>query len=221
MAKTESEILFEKFCADNGIAIKPIPVGPTRTPDYEITLGAGTAIAEITQFDSNEADKTHAKDLAEKGIATIGGTIGKRVRDKIEDKNHQIKERTKELVPGILVLVNNTGVTSYTGSEHIRAAMYGFDTFVLSDPAAPGPATVKDKGFGTGRMFTPEANTAISAISVLEPDVRGALLWRVYHNVFAKAPIILRDLNKPAIEQYTLAPKKPGQFQTWAKIEMA
>ncbi len=46
---TEADLLFERFCADRGVAIRRIPEGPRRTPDFEVWVGRLRIIVEVKQ----------------------------------------------------------------------------------------------------------------------------------------------------------------------------
>lgn len=215
--KTESETLFEQFCAGNGISAKPIPVTPgAQTPDYEITLGGQSVIAEITQIDPNEGDLKYQKDKT-KGV---GGVVGSRIRIKIGSKARQLKARTGGKVPGFIVIMNNTCVPSYTNELHVLAAMYGFHTFVLN---GPDEAAIQVKGhkFGGGRTVTPDAKTSLSAVAILEVDNVGKPSLRIYHNIHSKAPLNVDLFSFPNVRHYAPGPKEAGKFQGWAEIRKA
>jgi len=46
--KTQSEELFEQFCAEHGLRCEPIPREPGRTPDYDVYFAERQVIAEVT-----------------------------------------------------------------------------------------------------------------------------------------------------------------------------
>jgi len=217
--QTESEVLFERFCEKNAIRVVAIPTGEERTPDYEFFPNENLVVAEITQLDPNQQDKQHAKDLEEKRIATAGGTVGSRVCHKIGDKASQLRVRSQGKIPAILILFNNTGECSYTSPYHIRAAMYGFDTYVFHVPKDPSQSiSLADRKFGKGRKVTVQDNTSLSALGVLEYLAAGLLGLKVYHNVHARCPIDPVWFKTYPVEQFTLEPRTPGELQDWVPI---
>jgi hypothetical protein len=219
--RPKSELLFERFCREREVRFKLIPVAEgRRTPDYEFFPAGKRIVAEIAQFDPNDDDRRYSGDR-KAGIIGVGGTIGQRIRQKITDKADQLKAWSEGMVPTILVLYNNTGVRSYTSPEHVRAAMFGFDTYVIAVPTDPSkPNSVVDQKFGKGARMTAQHNTSLSALAVLEEDSAGNLTLKTYHNVHATnriSPAVLKIAG--GVEQYALEQWISGQFQKWVRIE--
>lgn len=220
--QTESELLFERFCQERRIDFKAIPVKGYRTPDYEIFSGDKLIVAEITQLDPNEDDRRYSNELRSKHRAEREGKIGQRVRQKITDKADQLRARSKGKISTILIVYNNTDVRSYTSPDHIRAAMFGFDTIVVAVPNDPTQAvSLRDRKFGKGAKVTEKHNTSLSAVGVIEQDTANHLKLAVYHNVHARCPINPAQFaGVDGVEQHVLQERIPGQFQGWVTISL-
>lgn len=217
--RPKSELLFERFCRERGVDFELIPVAKRRrTPDYKFFPAGKLIVVEIAQLDPNNNDRRYS-DKQKTGDSGIGGTIGQRIRQKITDKADQLKAVSRGMVPAILVLYNNTEVCSYTRPEHVRAAMFGFDTYVLAVPSDPSKSVSVVDRFRKGARMTAQSNTSLSAIAVLEEDSAGNLTLKVYHNVNATNRISPAVLNLADVEQYALEDQIPGQLQKWARIE--
>ncbi|MEI8141156.1 MAG: hypothetical protein WCI03_14985 [bacterium] len=104
---TTSEQLFEKFCGMNAIQYERIPTTDDETPDYAITLCGTRVIVEIKELTPNEDDKKviqKSKTALPGECVCWGGTLGKRVRHKIESAKHQLKRLAAGKFPGVLLL---------------------------------------------------------------------------------------------------------------------
>jgi hypothetical protein len=219
--RSKSELLFERFCRENGIAFKLIPVArDRRTPDYEFYPSGVRIVVEVAQLDPNDDDRQYSRKLNDGSVVGVGGMIGQRIRQKITDKADQLKAWSDGMVPTILVLYNNTEVRSYTSPEHVRAGMFGFYTYVIEVPANPSKlGSVVDRKFGKGARMTAQCNTSLSALAVLEEDPARSLTFRVFHNVHTINRISPVVLDLSGVEQYILEPQRPGQFQNWVQID--
>ncbi|OGO01861.1 MAG: hypothetical protein A2Y72_05655 [Chloroflexi bacterium RBG_13_53_26] len=223
--RPKSELLFERFCQERGVKFERIPVVLNVkggwTPDWEAFPSGKRIVVEIAQLDPNKNDCRYSGDRSA-GIIGAGGTIGQRIRQKITDKADQLKARSAGVVPAMLVVYNNTEVRSYTSPEHVRAAMFGFDTYHIAVPADPSkPGLLLDRKFGKRARMTAECNTSLSALAVLEEGSAGDLTLRVYHNFYATPKIKINGavLRLADVEQYALEQAIPGQFRKWVRIE--
>ncbi len=80
MAKTESEILFEKFCNINGIIkCKIMEVHGHRRADYKVRASHGVAVVGVKEITPNKDDMRREKELKEQGWSSGGGQPGDRV----------------------------------------------------------------------------------------------------------------------------------------------
>jgi hypothetical protein len=222
--KTESEILFETFCAQNGIRCEAIPTKSKEkeeTPDYDIYPNEQKVVAEIKQLDPNPEEIAQQKIFDAGGIATSGGTPGARIRSKIIAGASQIGIRAKSKYPSVLVLYNNVPLSNHTDPYFIRVAMYGLETHVLGVPKEMGQSPyLIDKKFGPKRKMTQVDNTSISAVAVLAEDDSGNPKLFIFHNVYAAIPLVPEIFRSYEVRQFTLEEKVVGRFQDWKEISV-
>ena len=87
LKRTTSEEQFEAFCQQRGIPLERIPEADTRTPDYEIAVGAHRIIVEIKETSPNPDELESDRLLEERGYGNVtGGTPGDRVRKIVGDR---------------------------------------------------------------------------------------------------------------------------------------
>jgi len=219
MPLTDSEALFEEFCAINGIRFERIPSGSSRTPDYLIQPNGVRIACEVKQIELNREEK-EALEAALRGEATItGGTPGARVRSAINDAVPQLRKWTGGEFPGLLVLSEEHVIPRHTDDYNVRVAMYGLDTIVLGVPRDPRVAPfLRERKSGPKRKVTEEHNTSLSAVAVLRKHRDGSLHCRVFHNAHAKSPLDRTLLANDRIRHFRLREKEPGQFDEWIEF---
>ena len=89
MGKTKSEALFERFLSTNGICFRPLPTGPTKSPDYEVTIAGTELVFEVKELADNqsfEKASVHSR--------TVGAHIRKKISDRRTMKQILISFRT-------------------------------------------------------------------------------------------------------------------------------
>lgn len=101
MTKTLSETLFEKYCDSHGIRWRPVAVGPTRTPDYDIFLRRFKVVTEVKEITQNQIERQAEEDLKKNKYTFVSTVPGDRVRGKISDAVPQIRARSKGRFPGL------------------------------------------------------------------------------------------------------------------------
>jgi len=205
MIKTKSEILFERFCQENGMACEKIAVSLSKTADYEIKVKSKTMICEVKELTPNAEDKRLRKELDEKGSTgiherKISGRLSKKIM-KAAEKLKQYKNRNVPLIVAFYdnILFNGGRVQKTIDRRDIDQAMYGIDTgyYLMS---ARG---IRFNGFRHGqnkRMTTTEKNY-VSAVFVLKESDDGIKL-EIYHNYFALFKIDMSVFNFPNIRQF-------------------
>ena len=191
-----SELLFEACCEKAQIGCKPIPTAQNvKTPDYELSIGGQTIIAEVKELKEDEAGGHHE-------------IVGNRIRQKIRQCAPQLKARTAgRRHPGMLVLYRSgSSDLSYFYDPHLPAAMYGHYTLDLEVPRRGRPYAVGGQRFGSGKKMTPECNTSISAVGVIFRD--WAADWDfdfcVFHNTYAAVPIEAGLLAQHGLRQFQM-----------------
>lgn len=163
MAKTKSELLFERLLKNRGYKfIKGEDFFPKagKCPDYYIITKYGDLICEVKEFIEPEIHKRIQKHR----IGTFSSkSILNPIRNKIKAASTQLKPYTKYDVPMILILANPYGYFVDLSNEEILSAMYG--EIGLSIPLRD------DKNpewfFGRDEVLTNQKDY-ISAICVLE-----------------------------------------------------
>lgn len=218
--KTTSEIFFEQFCTKHGVRWEQIATEAAdgvKTPDYAIFPKETKVITEVKEVQENATERQQREKLEEVGWRTFGGCkVGDRARDVIETAANQLRRMAKGKYPAVIVIYNPSFLLRHHTEPHaIKAAMHGFDTYVLG--LAPIHMRQKprllDQKSGSGRKMDSQFNTTISAVSVLDSDG-----LTVYHNVFAAIPLQVELLSGIAVAQFTLREKRSGEFDVWQKI---
>lgn len=219
MTKTLSETLFEKYCDSHGIRWRPVAVGPTRTPDYDIFLRRFKVVTEVKEITQNQIERQAEEDLKKNKYTVVSTVPGDRVRGKISDAVPQIRARSKGRFPGLLVLFGKGFSAGHIDSYQIRVAMYGFETIVI---AVPNDMSVSPyamgKKFGAKRKVTPVHNTSLSAIATLTSTAKDKLELNIFHNNYAAVPLDYRLFAHYGVSQYKLGEAEPGDIAQWVEV---
>jgi hypothetical protein len=161
-----------------------------RRPDFVVRLGLHRLAAEIKQVDPNPSDLEQARRFHAGGIASFGGEPGARLRDHIKEASAQLRALTQCRWPGIAVLYDNTALSAYVDSYHIKAAMDGLEQLVFQSSAEYRPLS-HFLGWRSGpkRRLTPSTGNAVSAVAHLRRGPDGTPHIDIYHNEHALAPL--------------------------------
>jgi hypothetical protein len=175
--RTQSEILFETFCRENGLVCHQVPVGAARTHDFNLSLGAFTVAIEIEQIESSTGFNLAGASSRE---------VGSHVRNKISEARGQLQAAARSGLPTILLIHNTIDPLQLFGTEQhdFICAMYG-------------ELTVKVLGSSIGNAFhgrnaklRRDVNTSFSAVGHLRHSGKSAgPRVTVYENVFAANPL--------------------------------
>ena len=220
MHKTAGETFFEQFCTDHKVRWEPVPTKASsgeKTPDYAIYPRGTKVIAEVKDIQESPTERQQREQLDRVGWSTFGsGKVGDRARDIIGTAAKQLKRMAKGKCPAMIVIYNPSFLLRHHTEPHaIKAAMYGFDTFILG--LAPIYMREKprliDRKSGPGRKMGSQFNTTISAVAVLDDDG-----LTIYHNKFAALPLPLEPFTGIAAQQFTIGEKQPGEFDMWQEI---
>ena len=216
--KTVSEFLFEQFCNENSIPYSRIETQDYKTPDYDVYFGGQLVAIEIKQIDSNEDDIKHLKQLRLRGRVGIREIPGRRVRIKIDSAKKQLELRTQGKYPAVLVLYNNVPI-GYIDSNDIKTAMYGSESGSILIPDDPEDTSIyiESISLGSGRKFTPNHNTTISAIALLY-KFGEIIRLSIFHNIHAKCPFDPSWLRRNTVTHFTLEPQTQEKLQEWLEI---
>lgn len=210
--KTKSESLFEDFCARRGIKCERIECGPGKTPDYDIWLSGNKIVAEVKQFETTD------KDLA--WIAAGGGWSkpGKRVQPKFTAARAQLKHRSQGKLPTLLVLYDNGTAEGIDGID-IKTAMYGDEVADIRRDAS-GRSWVSPIHPSRERKFRPNQNTSISALGLLFV-FGGECRLSLYHNCFARVPIIPSWYQDDCFRHFTINSVDASASYDWREVPTA
>jgi len=217
--RTESEGLFESFCASHGIPLTRVAVGSGRSPDYEVTIGGYMVVVEVKEIEPSDEERAAMERTAKGEIVVHRVTPGEKVRRKITSQAGQIRSRTKGQAPGLLVLFDRAIMTRHLDPYQIRVAMEGFDTVVFAVPhdSRQGVRRLGTKA-GKRKKMTANDNTSISAISVLEQRADGRPELSIFHNRHASTPLDPGLFRPFGVKQYTLSHSEPGGIGEWTEI---
>ena len=216
LPKTESEELFEQFCAEHHVRCDPIPRELGLTPDYDVYLGERQVVVEVKQLEPNEEDAAKIKLFAEGKQVVFGGEAGKRVRQEITRAKKQLKERAKGRFPALLVLYNTQGLIHYFDPMFIMIGMYGeMLAHVTVAPGGGEPRFLEGLSHGGKRMVTPEHNTTISALCVLIENPEGQPTLTFYHNRYAAIAFEPDWFRAERVKHYKTSSTQPHQFGEW------
>jgi len=217
VVRTQSERLFEEYCANGEVFCKRISEEDSTTPDYELKIHGQRIIVEVKEFSRNKAERESDRLLSKRGYGTVlSNTPGNRVRKKIADSSPQIKARTQDIYPSILVLFDRGQVAGHLDPYHIRVAMYGLEQIHIAVPRDTAVTPyVTGISYGPKRKMTEEHNTSISSIGVLFTPGASEIGLHVYHNKYATVPLDPALLARHGIEQYELEGEVPSNTAKW------
>lgn len=224
IVKTQSEKWFEDFCANAGLVCHRIAEEDDKTPDYQLKTDDQTIIVEVKEITRNKVEQKSDQLIEERGHGeALSNTPGDRVRKKIAVSSAQIRTRTQETHPSILVLCDikyGCGqITGHTDPYNIRVGMYGLEQIHISvpeDTAASPYAT--GMSYGPKRKMTENHNTSISAIGVLSTPEKDGIRLDVYHNIHAAQPLDPALISKQGIRQFHLVEQGPGTTAQWKEV---
>lgn len=174
-AKTESEALFEAFCATHRLNWAPHGTKDTPTPDYQLTFGGAIVCVEIKQIES------------EVGFVAGGlqsRSVGDHVRRKITEAKAQLQAASNAGFPTILLIYNTVDPRQAFGTEaqDFTFAMYGEWTVRLQD------GHIEDSFHGRNSSLRPNMNTSFSALGHLRRTASGAEV-KIFENAYARHPL--------------------------------
>jgi hypothetical protein len=215
---TTSERLFEQFSEENVIGYNRIAEEKTPTPDYEIKFGDHRVIVEVKELDSNISDLEAFHDLRSRGQTGMWKEPGHRLRLKIEESKKQLKLKSQERCPVVLVLYDNVVLPSIDWDD-FRIAMYGLEIEVLDIPQDRNQEpTVIARRSGYKAKFTRNRNTTFSALGLLYKSNDDRLNLILLHNFYAKNPIDVDWLRRDTVKHFRLDPTNRENYPKWEQL---
>lgn len=225
---TVSEDLFAEVCGAAGIPCRKLTEDGSRTPDFEIQIGAVRALAEVAEVHANPDERAAYDELEARVRANpdalftinrvIDGTPGKKVRQLIGQKLPQLRSRALPNTPLVLVLYDDAdpAAGAHAKPYDVLVGMYGFETFDIGPVG--GPVCTGHK-FGPGAATQPRKNTSLSAVMVIrhDEDLRSRLSLDVYHNEHARVPLARGAVESNVVREFA-RPPADSRFRTWVQI---
>ena len=149
-------------------------------------------VVEVKQLEENPEEKKHLKQYIREGSTdTILGEPGKRLRNVIKKAMPQLKETSRNLVPTMLVVYDNTILT--LGALHryeIITGMYGLEEVVIGVPQdLEREPYLADHKFGSKQKVSPSHNTTLSAVAVMEKIKDISIRLDIIHNDYSINPL--------------------------------
>lgn len=214
--KTQSEGLFEQFCAEHRVRCDPIPRQLGLTPDYDVYFGERQVVVEVKQLEPNEEDAAKIKLFEEGKQVSFGGEAGKRVRQEITRAKKQLQARAKDRFPALLVLYNTQSLIHYFDPMFIMIGMYGQMVVHVAVPPNGGqPFFLDALSHGGKRMVSPDHNTTISALCVLIENPDGEPTLTFYHNRYAAKPFVPDWFRADRVKHYQTSSTQAHEFGGW------
>jgi hypothetical protein len=126
--REKGELLFERYLRETGHAgadhLEP-DLGIETNPDYEISKGGATAIAEVKEFADG---KLHRRLNDPKGNRVFNAGDREQfgdVRKKVSEAARQLKPLKDSGLPLVVVITNPNNIFVPLGDIDVRAAIYG------------------------------------------------------------------------------------------------
>lgn len=209
--KTDSEVIFEKFCNQLKINYTSIPCTDKKTPDYILILGSQRVLAELKQLESNEEDRDLYNQARVKGFVVAFCNSVSRVRRKIQRAGKQLKSQNNGLTPALAVIYDN-GTSGGVDNTDIKTAMYG-DEKAIASYFNNQFVNVTPLHAGGNRRLTDSCNTTISAVGLLWGP-KNELSISIFHNHFAANPINPDWFRHDRFRHFALS----SDFYDWTEI---
>ena len=178
--RTESEALFEAFCASHRLDWAPQETATTPTPDCRLIVSGTTVCVEVKQIESDAGFKpggVHSR------------TVGDHVRRKIAEAREQLQPVSLAGFPTILLVYNSVDPFQIFGTEihDFVCAMYGEWTVRLRN------GRIEESFHGRNSSVRRNANTSFSAVGHLVRTEHGAKV-KLIENVHARNSLPYGDL---------------------------
>jgi hypothetical protein len=208
--KTISESYFESYCKQKGIELEIIPTDQnTKTADYLLRTPE-EIIVEVKQIQDNPEEKA----VLSKPTGQLNDDMFRvskapsRIRAAIADSSSQIKNSTKGIIPSIVVIYNASSNLMCLDSEDFAQAMFGDEEYIFPENRSH---------FGKNKKVTKKENTTISAIGWLIHSYPEKLDLFLFHNPFAKNPLINKSSFILTNNNFVLS-LTDNFYKTWVRM---
>jgi len=219
-----SELLFEDYCRRTGIAAIKFPTASSRTPDYRLDYWGYEVICEVKEIDKNSYEK-HLEALSpekwgEEECVYYGGSPGDRLRKKIADAAPQLKAVSQGILPTLLLVWNSVANYPEICDDYaVSVSMFGYEAALISNQVAPeGGAQILRRWHGPKKRITPQCNTSLSAIGILQ-SLGSNLSVRIFHNPFATKPLDHARFSPTNCVHFVPADDPQHNFNNWREVD--
>jgi hypothetical protein len=166
--KTPGEALFEEYLQILGLKFEYEPPIGSRRPDFLVHSSAGDVLCEIKDFELNDEDRAELDAaLAGKNTFSSRSLPFSRIQLRIRAASRQLRE-FKGKYPCLVVLFDPAAV-AYLMNVTVLGAMYGeVKLRVPIDINGGGVFEATNVYDHESRYLTPNSNTTVSAVAILE-----------------------------------------------------
>lgn len=183
---TISEQVFERFCRDRSLQYERVPETHSKSADYLLNLSHVRLVVEVKQIEPNPEERQLLAIPCEEWDGELvyhWGIPGERVRKKTAEAVPQLRAISNGVLPTLLVIYDTIGLwPELTDADAVRVAMFGVETALIGNEAAPdGGAMVLDRWYGGRKRLTRDHNTTLSAIGILESG-NDCISVKLFHN---------------------------------------
>ena len=189
---TNSERLFERYCARRGYTVERIPCATSRTADYFVSANGHRVVVEVKEISTNDEDIRFAEAMRRDGFAS-GTNQGERLRRRLRRACDQLRRHRALSLPCVAVIRENISLDFVprtvrllqVSPEAVDMAMYGAETARVT-LRTNKPHDVRDTR-GGNRVLTAAERCYVSALSILHGDAEPFVA--TYHNFYAARPL--------------------------------
>jgi hypothetical protein len=188
---TRSEEVFIRYLNERAYQHSLIPRAGGSTPDFDLNAGGVRVIAEVKELAPNDEDRAAVAALKANKATPVRTLDGRRIRRAIEEAAKQLRTRSADGVPTMVIMYDNIiidserpAVRNYNlNADQIEWGMYGQRIVILEITGNSQIIRSEDRRGGQ-RQLTADVKTYVSAVGVLT-DFPERCTLTVYHNYFA------------------------------------
>lgn len=203
MTKSEENTI--KLFKEIGLDLVRVKERAEKTPDFFVETDKQKIFIEVKEINENKEEKDFLLkiDNKEKISAFDSPEIGKRFRPPINAANKQLKSSCKSNEAGLIIIqdIRNFLNRSECPHEEVKLAMFGDRVTWLNVGTGQFEADLFDKN----KTTTEQKNTTTSAVCLLTKDLEnGNLKLHIYHNPYAKVPLISPVFKSSKVSEYSI-----------------
>ncbi len=194
----------------------------SKSADYLLNLSHVRLVVEVKQIEPNPEERQLLATPCEEWDGELvyhRGIPGERIRKKIAEAVPELRVISNGVLPTLLVIYDTIGIwPELTDADAVRAAMFGVETALIGNGAAPdGGATVLDRWCGGRKRLTRDHNTTLSAIGILEGGA-DCLSMKLFHNPYAQNRLPDGVLDIAGVQQYCISGDPATGFPDWVQM---